>query len=134
MEAMYEEDMKNSTEIVLAEGRTGIQKPVSPDRQDHDRPAAAGAGRFLSGMIGLGSTLTASFSHRRLLQPGESLVVLAGGSGLVVLGLIAILLPHLIAWLVAMVAIWPGIGLLLHAARLWRLDRRERLVARGDGG
>ena len=134
MEAMFEQDMQNSTEIVLAEGRTGIEKPVSSEDRGYTRPTAASAGRLLSGVIGIGSTLTASFSHRRLLQPGESLVVLAGGAALVVFGLIAILLPHLVAWLVAIAAIWPGIGLLLHAAKLWQSDQRERLAKRGDGG
>jgi cardiolipin synthase len=118
MEAMFEDDMRNSTEVTLARARTGFHKPVAL--------GGAGSGgvnsarRLFSGAIGIGSTLTASFTHRRVLQPGESLVVLAGGIGLVLLGLVAILLPRVVAWIFAIALIWPGIGLLLHAFRLRR--------------
>jgi cardiolipin synthase len=125
MEAMYEEDMLNSTEVVLARGMTGVAKPVSSDGRQYSLPSTASAGRLLSGAIGLGSTLSASFSHRRVLQPGESLVVLGGGLALVLLGIIAILLPHLIAWVIAAAVIWPGAGLLLQSLKLWRADKRD---------
>jgi cardiolipin synthase len=125
MEAMYEEDMLNSTEVVLARGMTGVAKPVSSDGRQYSLPSTASAGRLLSGAIGLGSTLSASFSHRRVLQPGESLVVLGGGLALVLLGIIAILLPRLIAWVIAAAAIWPGAGLLFQSLKLWRADKRD---------
>jgi cardiolipin synthase len=124
MEAMFEEDMSNSTEVVLTPGRTGVEKPVSSNDRDRPRSAGATAGRLLSGAIGVGSTLTASFSHRRLLQPGESLIVLSGGLALVLLGIIAIFLPRVIAGVVAIAAIWPGLGLLFHAVKLWRSHPR----------
>jgi cardiolipin synthase A/B len=124
MEAMFEDDMRNSTEVVLAMGRSGVEKPMSLDDRDYARSAGATAGRLLSGAIGVGSTLTASFSHRRLLQPGESLVVLSGGVALLVLGLIAILLPRVIAWIVAIAVIWPGLSLLFRAFNLWRFPPR----------
>ena len=79
--------------------------------------------RLLSGAIGLGRTLTASFSRRRQLHPEESLVVLGGGIALLLLGLVAIFLPHVIAWIIAVAAIWPGAILLLRALRLWQADR-----------
>jgi cardiolipin synthase len=99
MEAMFREDMENSTEVTLARGRTGIDKPVADSGSEHcggtneRRGRGASGGRFLSGAIGLGSTLTASFSRRRLLHPEESLVVVGGGAVLVLLGLVALLLP-----------------------------------------
>ena len=46
-------------------------------------------------------------------------------SVLLLLGLVAILLPHVIAAIIAVAAIWPGIVLLVRAAKLWRADRRE---------
>jgi len=125
MEAMYEEDMANSTEVVLGRGRTGLAKPMITDEKSYTRPSAPNASRFLSGAIGLGSTLTASFTHRRMLQPAEALVVLAGGSALLLLGLIAIFLPHVIAAIVAIAAIWPAIGLFFHAGKLWRAQSQS---------
>jgi cardiolipin synthase len=123
MEAMFEEDMKNSTEVVLTLGRTGLAKPVSSDAQSYGRGSGTSAGRLFSSAIGLGSTLTASFSRRRQLHPEESLVVLSGGIALLLLGLIAIFLPHVIAWIIAVAAIWPGIVLLIGGLKLWQADR-----------
>jgi cardiolipin synthase len=123
MERMFEADMENSTEVVLTLGRTGVPKPVSSDDRYSGGGGGTSAGRLLSGAIGLGSTLTASFSRRRQLHPEESLVVLGGGLVLVGLGLIAIFLPHVIAWIIAICAIWPGLILLLRAFKLWQEDK-----------
>jgi cardiolipin synthase len=123
MQAMYEDDIKNSTEVVLAPGRTGIQKPVASGAQSYERPSLASGRRLFSGAIGLGSTLTASFTHRRQLQPGESLVVLGGGIALVLLGAIALLLPHIIAWLIALPALWSGAALLVSSLKLRRAGK-----------
>jgi len=125
MEAMFREDMENSTEVVLSRGATGIEKPVTPDDKFDGPGATTSAGRLLSGAIGLGSTLTASFSRRRELHPEESLVVLGGGGLLLLLGLLAILLPHVVAVIIAVAAIWPGLILLVRSAKLWFADRRE---------
>ncbi len=123
MEEMFEQDMENATEVVLALGRTGNPKPVAADRQTSGRASGTCAGRLLSGAIGLGSTLTASFSRRRQLHPEESLVVLGGGGALLLLGLIAIVLPHLIAGIIAAAAIWPGLMLLIRALKLFWAER-----------
>jgi cardiolipin synthase len=125
MQAMFEDDMENSTEVVLALGRTGIAKPVSVDEQNPGSSGGTSAGRLLSGAIGLGSTLTASFSRRRELHPEESLVVLSGGLALLLVGIIAIFLPHVIAWIIAVVALWPGAILLVRALKLWRADKSD---------
>lgn len=125
MEAMFEADMENSTEVVLTLGRTGISKPVSAAGQNSGRSGGMTAGRLLSGAIGLGSTLTASFSRRRQLHPEESLVVLGGGGALLLLGLVAIFLPHIVAWIIAIAAIWPGLVLLIRALKLWRVDKSQ---------
>jgi cardiolipin synthase len=124
MEAMFEDDMKNSIEVLMAPGRFVSAKPVTVGDGDVARQPWISGGRLLSGAIGMGSAITASFSHRRMLQPGESPVVLAGGAALLLLGLIAILLPHVIAWLVALALIWLGLGLLLHAVSLGRKTSR----------
>ncbi len=127
MEAMFLEDLKNSTEVVLARGTSGIEAPVTPDEEGEGADAGTRAGRMLSGAIGLGSTLVASFSRRRELHPEESLVVLGGAGILILLGVIAILLPRVIAGIVAVALIWPGIVLLIRSLKLWRADRREKI-------
>jgi hypothetical protein len=96
------------------------------DEQSYGRGGGTSAGRLLSGAIGLGSTLTASFSRRRQLHPEESFVVLGGGVLLVLLGLVAIFLPHVIAWIIAVAAIWPGLILLIRSLKLWQSDRKSQ--------
>lgn len=123
MEAMFEADMTNSTEVVLTRGASGLRRPVASGQRG--RSTGRNTRRLFSGAIGLSSTLTASFTKRRVLGPEEALVLLSGGSGLVVLGLVVLLLPHMFAWLLAIAVIAPGIGLLLRALRLWRSGFRR---------
>jgi hypothetical protein len=124
MEAMFLEDLENATEVVLKRGRTGIERPTTPD-DGAGADAGTRAGRMLSGAFGLGSTLVASFSRRRELHPEESLVVLGGAGFLLLLGVIAILVPHIVAIIVAVACIWPGVVLLIRSLKLWRADLRE---------
>ena len=122
MERMFEEDIAQSREVVLAMGRTGIVRPVAPEPL---APPGGGpaVGRALSGAIGLGSALTASLSRRRRMYPEEALVVLSGAAVLLALGIVAVLLPRVIAGIVALAALWPGVVFLVRGIRLWREDR-----------
>jgi len=123
MAAMYEADMANSTEVVLKTDRTGIKKPASLPTQKYNRSSATSAGRLLSGAIGLGSTLTASFSQQRSLGAGEFFVILGGGGLLLLLAIIAIFLPRLVAWPIALFAVWFAVGFFTHA---WKLRHEDR--------
>ena len=118
MEKIYLADLQGSTEIVLRKGRDGKKTvPVSPGRQPSlVRPKA---GRLLSSVIGLGSTLVALLFQRRNVQPVEALVIWTGGAVLVFLALIAFFFPHVIAWTIALIALWSAIGLFVKAWRLW---------------
>ncbi|GBQ33522.1 cardiolipin synthase [Acidocella aminolytica 101 = DSM 11237] len=123
MEAMFESDMANSTEVVLMRGVSGLRRPVASSQ--HGRSAGKNTRRLFSGAIGLSSTLAASFTKRRVLGPEEALVLLSGGAGLILLGLAVLLLPQVFAGLFGIAAIAPGIGLLLRAIRLWRSGLRS---------
>ena len=112
MRAAYERDLANSTEVLLDRD---TRRPA--DR----RPANAAAGRLLSGAIGLGSTVGASLSQHRSLGSGDAGVLLGGGGLLVATAAAAVALPRLVAYPIAVVAAWVGVGLLLQA---WRLRRR----------
>jgi cardiolipin synthase len=120
MEAMFEEDMGNCTEILLQPGRSGLDRPRTGRPKTFDRPNRSGARRFAAGAIGIGSTLRATFTQTRILGPGELFVLLGGAAALVVLTLLAALLPRVIAWPLAVVFAWSAIALALHAAKLWR--------------
>jgi cardiolipin synthase len=129
MEAMYEDDLKNSTEIILKRGRSGVMRPVSSGSETYPRRQRVSAGRLLSGAIGFGSTLTASFTQHRSLGPAEYFILLGGSALLVFLGLIAILLPRVLAFPIALVALWFAGNLIIQAFKLWKQGRNS-----GNGG
>ncbi|MDY0884774.1 phosphatidylserine/phosphatidylglycerophosphate/cardiolipin synthase family protein [Dongia soli] len=146
MEAMYLRDLRNCTEIVLQAGKV---RPgggyVADEEEDADLPPApagqattwpqhrpnpigrgsqrANAGRLLAGTIGAGSSIGASLSQHRALTSTEARVIAVGGLVLVGLALLAVLAPKLIAYPLAVIAVWIGIALLLRA---WRLHFASR--------
>jgi cardiolipin synthase len=120
MEDMFEQDMQNCTEILLKPGRTGITRPQTGRSKSFSAPRLARAGRFAAGAIGIGSTLRASFTRTRTLGPGEVFILAGGGAALLALALIAIFLPRLLTWPLAVIFLWSAAALLLHAAKLWR--------------
>jgi cardiolipin synthase len=122
MMALYESDIANSTEVVLRSGRLGLAKPVSAGTQKYARSRQTSAGRFLSGAIGFGSTLGASFSQRRTLGRADSLIISGAGLLFLCLGLIGIFLPRVLAWPLGVLALWTSFGLLIHGLKLWRSD------------
>jgi cardiolipin synthase len=120
MEAMFETDMQNSTEVVLVRGRSGIMRPDSRNVPRVRRRPLVSASRFVSGAIGFGNTLGASFAQRRILGPAETLVLLGGGCLVLLGGLLALFLPRLVAYPIAIAAFWFAATLLFHAWHLWR--------------
>jgi len=122
MMALYESDIANSTEVVLRSGRLGLAKPVSSSTQKYTRSPKTSAGRLLSGAIGFGSTLGASFSQRRTLGRADSLIISGGGFLLLLLGLIGVFVPRVLAWPLGAIALWTAFGLLAHGLKLWRSD------------
>jgi cardiolipin synthase len=122
MMALYESDLANATEVVLRSGRLGLAKPVSSGEKKYSRSRQTSAGRFLSGAIGFGSTLGASFSQRRTLGRADSLIISGAGLLFLLLGLIGVLAPRVLAWPLGAVALWTSFGLLIHGWKLWRSD------------
>ena len=105
METVFEHDMTNATEVVIGDSRTWLGRPVSLNQRQARGGESMGK-RLLSGTMAVGSTLTATLLYRRSLGPAESLVVLGGGIALVLLGLVMIVFAHVVAWALAIVAIW----------------------------
>jgi len=116
MEAMYEQDLANSTEIVLRSGRVRPSAPVP-------RRSAGRAGRLLAGAVGLGSVVGATLSRHRPLDASEARAIGAAGVSLLAVAVLAVWVPALIAYPLALAAFWVAVALL---GRAWRLYR-ERL-------
>jgi cardiolipin synthase len=120
MEAMFEQDLQNCTEVMLQPGRTGIPRPKTGRAQKFTTPNRQKATRLLSGAIGIGSTIRATFTQTRTLGPGELFTLAGAAVALSVLALLAAFLPKLIAWPLAALLLWSALSLALHAAKLWR--------------
>ena len=123
MMAMFEEDLENATEIVLADGRMRRPKRKRAGRATRKRRRYASRSRLLAGAVGLGATVSAALTRHRTLGRAESGVLFTGGVIVTLLSLTALLAPRFIAYPLALASAWIGISLLVRA---WRTRRGRR--------
>jgi cardiolipin synthase len=128
MEAMYLDDLTNSTEVVL-DRRHRIQAPRRPSDQTMPRAGGSG-GRAAAGLLRIGSTVGAAIADRRVLEPVEARIMIAAAVLLLVVGALVALFPRLAAYPMAAVAAWIA-GALLY--RGYGLRRRARAEAKESG-
>lgn len=114
MERMFETDLANATEVVLA----GHSAPVT--RSGRRRRGGGGPARAAAGALRFGNTVGAALTAKRALGAAEAPTLAAGGGLLVLLGSIAAWQPGLLAYPLAAVAAWVGVTLLWSA---WRATR-----------
>jgi len=113
MEAMFEADLQNATEIVLDLGRVHSTVPRSRRRARRGSP-----GRLAAGAVGLGSVVSAAITNHRVLGPAEAKVMAACAALLLGLSAVAVAAPRLLTIPLAVVAAWVAVTLLVRA---WRL-------------
>jgi len=125
MEAMYVDDLRHATEIVLSDKRR--VRAVSPSGQASP-PPHRGSRRAAAGAIGVGSAVGAAIANRRPLGRAEARVLVF--SSLLLLGAAASIVwwPRLAAVPIAIAAIWIAASLMLQA---WSLHRSGRHDASG---
>ena len=143
MAGQYEADLEHTTEIVLTR-RNRVRRAPAEARHElaehaHSRKARSGsAGRAAAGAFSVGSALGAALTDRRILGPAEAglLFLMAAIAG--VIGIVGALLPRVLAWPVAVIALWSGIawvvkGIALRRGRTGgpRAERLEEAIA-GD--
>ena len=118
MQAMYLDDLSHATEIVLTNKRH--PRPVVPRRmRSRPRGAVRGSANWAAkGVLRVGKVVGAAVTSSRLLGPAEASLMLS--AGLTLLGLVAVtvLLPRLVAGVLALVGAWVALTLLVQA---WRL-------------
>ena len=111
----YEADLGRSTEIVLTKrNRVRRAPPAEATAQSGHRATrravSGSAGRAAAGAFSVGSALGAALTDRRILGPAEAgLLFLMAGVAIAV-GVLAALWPRVLAWPVALVAMWSGIA------------------------
>jgi cardiolipin synthase len=115
MQAMFEDDLGNATEIVL--GRWARVRPT-PDARARRRPRGGGSTtRAAAGALRIGNALGSVLSARRVHGPAERWLLAEGGLLLAVLAGVGFLWPRLLAWPLAAFLLWLGLALLARAAK-----------------
>jgi cardiolipin synthase len=124
MERMYQDDLGNSTEIVLSAKKV---MPLEP--RAHRRRAAGSARgsarRAVTGLLRVSNTVGAVITSRRALGPSEMVVMVSVAALLLGLALIAILWPVVVIVPVVLFSAWVAVSLLVRAYRLYRTRRAQ---------
>jgi cardiolipin synthase A/B len=111
MQSQYETDLDNATEIVLGGRRRVLRQAPRPAGGSKRRGGSSS--RAAAGALRLAHTMGAAISNRRILGATESTSLAGGALLLAALGIVAILWPAIIAWPLAVLAIWFAVILLV---------------------
>jgi cardiolipin synthase len=120
MQAVYLDDLKHSSEIVLRRPRRVVlvgRPPTGSQPRDHGHGSA---GRAAAGAIGIGSMIGAAITNHRALGPAEARLMASGGLFLLIIAVLALLWPRVVVVPFAVIGVWIAAALFLRAWRLWR--------------
>jgi cardiolipin synthase len=130
MEAAFEQDLRNATEIVLGAPR-GLRghAPEHPAARRREREGSAVAA---AGALRLGSAVGAALGGRRVLGPADGGALAWTGVALLCAALVAALFPRAALVPVIVIEIWFGVALIGHAIRM-RCRRARPAEPDGNG-
>jgi cardiolipin synthase len=115
----YLADLSNATEIVLDERRRTAR--TNP-RARHARGGRGSSSRAAAGTLRLVNTVGAAIGNRRVLGNAEAGLLPPAAFVLIALAAVTAIWPRVIAWPLALIALWLGVSLMLR----WRKLRRTR--------
>jgi hypothetical protein len=81
-----------------------------PQAEPARRAASGSAGRAAAGAFSVGSALGAALTDRRILGPAEAGLLFLMAIVACVVGIVGALWPRVLAWPVALIAIWSGLA------------------------
>jgi len=117
MEACYEHDLGNATELVLGQRR---RRATDRPRQPGGNRGREGSAVATAGAIRVGSTVSAALGGHRVLRPAEGGLLLGVGAVLVAAAAVTLFFPWILVVPFAVVAAWIGITLLVNGVKLRR--------------
>lgn len=120
MQQMYEDDLGQATEIVLA----GRRKVTVPRPAPGQGPTRRSARRALRAITGLGHSLGAAVMGSRELEEWELAPLFSVGLLATAFAILGILFPKSLAWPLAILAGWTGLSLIAESFGLWRGKKR----------
>ena len=121
MEAHYELDLQNATEIVRVEGARRLSAANAPPRRGRARRSAR---RALRTVTGVGHSISGAALGSRPLEQWESAPLIAVGAVVLALAALGFWKPKALAWPFAFIGAWVGLSFLAEAFSLMR--RRSR--------
>ena len=112
MEALFLDDLKHATEIVLNTKRK--VRPADPlgHRGLSFKRGRGSAGRAVAGALRLSNAVGAAITNHRVLGPAEATVMTGAGVLSLALAFIAVLWPRLVTVPLAIIGMWIGTVLL----------------------
>jgi cardiolipin synthase len=137
MQEMYCRDLENATEIVISERKRvrPLGPPAAKDGKHRPRQRASRKGsatRAAAGVIGVGSTVGAAITNRRVLGPAEARVMALAAGALLALSAVAVKWPRGITYPLAFVGTWVSLALFIRAYKLKKGASAAAGKAKGD--
>jgi cardiolipin synthase len=134
MEALYEEDLTNATEIVLS--TQNRVRPAITAKARRAQHARRGRGRFrgnfrgsasraAAGALRIGNAVSAAMSNRRVLGPAEAGVMAVVGLVILALVVVSVMWPLAVVLPLSVLGLWIAISLLVRAHLLRRHGGHE---------
>lgn len=123
MEAMYIEDLRNSTEVVL-EGKRKLRNAASPSPKT-PRARKGRATQAAAGALRIGNVLGAALTNRRVVEPVEIRLLTWTGFSMLVLAILFVAFPRILAYPAGTILAWLAMALLYRGFRLRRRPSQE---------
>jgi cardiolipin synthase A/B len=124
MEAMYLDDLRNSTEVVL-QGKRKLRK-THPTPAVSSRDRKGSAGRAAAGAVRIGNVLGAALTNRRVIEPLETRLLMWTGLGLLLLAILFVVFPRALAYPAGVILAWLSVALLYRSYRVRHPRKRKR--------
>lgn len=116
MQSMYEADLANATEIVLAARNRVRSTGLVP--RPRGRYRSGSAGRAAAGALRISNTVGAAITNRRILGPAEAGLMTGVGVALLAFAALALTWPLLVALPLAALGVWIAVAFLVQAFKL----------------
>jgi cardiolipin synthase len=126
MEAMYENDLANATEVVL-DARNRVRAPYRRGSGGRQPGTGGGSsGRAMAGAVRISNAVGAAITNRRVLEPVESHIAMMAGGALLAIAILAVVFPRGFSYPIAGALLWLALSLLYRGYMLHtRHDGRD---------
>lgn len=124
MEAMYLDDLANSTEIVLHKKRRLAKNQHTKGGLSRDRKGSAT--RAAAGAMRIGNVVSAALTNRREMEPIETRLLLWTALALLSLAALFVLFPRALAYPVGVILLWLAGALFYRSLQLRKRRQHEK--------